>query len=60
MNMLRSESYSALGGLYRKFELCYVVAGERDVVRLRSNFRKGEDVYPYRLKAPFAKASFME
>ena len=56
----KGESYSALGGLYRKFELFYVVADERDVVRLRSNFRKGEDVYLYRLKAPFAKASFME
>jgi hypothetical protein len=56
----KGESYSALGGLYRKFELFYVVADERDVVRLRSNFRKGQDVYLYRLKAPFAKASFME
>jgi hypothetical protein len=56
----KGETYSALGGLYRRFELIYIVADERDVVRLRSNFRKGEDVYLYRLKADHAKASFME
>lgn len=54
------ESYSALGGLYRQFELIYVVADERDVIRLRSNYRKGEDVFLYRLKAHKARASFME
>lgn len=43
------ESYSAIGGLYRQFELIYVVADERDVVRVRTNFRTGEDVYLYRL-----------
>jgi hypothetical protein len=56
----KGESYSAIGGLYRKFELIYIVADERDVVRLRSNFRKGEDVYLYRVNAPHAKESFME
>jgi len=56
----KGEAYSALGGLYRMFELTYVVADERDVVRLRSNFRKGEDVYLYRLNAPRARESFME
>ena len=54
------EAYSALGGLYRMFELIYIVADERDVVRLRSDFRKGEDVYLYRLKAPRARDTFME
>jgi hypothetical protein len=44
------ESYSAIGGLYRQFELIYIVAEERDVIRVRSNYRKGEDVYLYRLK----------
>lgn len=56
----KGEAYSALGGLYRQFELTYVVADERDVIRVRSNYRKGEDVYLYRLKAKFLKASFME
>ncbi len=56
----QGESYSALGGLYRQFELTYVVADERDVIRLRTNFRKNEDVYLYRLKLPFIKQSFLE
>ncbi len=45
------ESYSALRGFFRNYELVYVVADERDVVRLRSNYR-GEDVYVYRLDVP--------
>ena len=56
----RGETYSALGGLYRRFELTCVVADERDVIRLRTNFRKGEEVYLYRLEAPFARAGFLE
>lgn len=56
----KGESYSALGGLYRQFELTYVVADERDVIRLRTNYRKGEDVYLYRLKAPMVRDAFME
>ena len=56
----KGESYSALGGLYRQFELIYVVADERDVIRVRTNYRKGEDVYLYHLNAPLAKNSFME
>lgn len=43
------ESYSAIGGFYRQYELIYIVADEIDVLRLRTNFRKGEDVYLYRL-----------
>lgn len=49
------ESYSAIGGLYRQFELIYIAADERDVIRVRTNFRKGEDVYLYRLTLPLAR-----
>ena len=35
-------------GFFRQFELVYVVADERDVVRLRTNYR-GERVFLYRL-----------
>ena len=56
----KGEAYSALGGLYRQYELFYVVADERDVIRLRTNFREGEDSYLYRLKGPNARDSFME
>jgi hypothetical protein len=41
------QSYSAIGGLYRQFELIYIVADERDVIRVRTNYRKGEDIYLY-------------
>jgi hypothetical protein len=56
----KGEAYSALGGLYRQFELFYVVADERDVIRVRSNYRQGEDVYLYRLNAARAREAFME
>lgn len=39
------ESYSAVGGLYRQFELIYIVGDERDLIGVRTNFRPGEDVY---------------
>jgi len=43
------EKYSTLAGFFRKYELYYVVADERDVIRLRTNFRHNptEDVYIY-------------
>jgi hypothetical protein len=44
------EAYSAIGGFFRQYELIYLVADERDVVRVRTNYREGEDVYLYRLK----------
>ena len=47
----RGEEYSALLGFFRQFELYYVVADERDVVRLRTNYRD-EDVYLYPLRIP--------
>jgi len=45
------ESYSALLGFFRQYELYYVASDERDVVGLRTNHR-GEEVFLYRLKAP--------
>jgi len=45
----RGEEYSALRGFFRQYELYYVVADERDVVRLRTNYR-GERVFLYRLR----------
>ncbi len=46
----KNETYGLISGLYRQFELIYIVGSESDVVRLRTNFRKNEDVYLYRLK----------
>ena len=49
----KKESYSTLAGFFRQYELYYVVADERDVVRVRTTYRKPqEDVYIYRLRPP--------
>ena len=47
----KGESYSAVKGLFRQFELTYIIADERDLVRLRTNYRPGEEVCLYRLQA---------
>jgi Domain of unknown function (DUF4105) len=47
----KGEGYSAVKGLFRQFELVYIVAAERDLVRLRTNYRQGEEVYLFRLKS---------
>ncbi len=51
----RTQQYSALEGFFKQYELIYVVADERDLIRLRTNFR-GEEVYLYRLAAPVERA----
>jgi len=49
----RGEGYSTLKGFFRQYELYYVVADERDVIRVRTNFRRPpEDVYLFRLQVP--------
>ncbi len=49
------QQYSTLEGFYRQYTLVYVVADERDVVRLRTNYRR-EDVYLYHTVASPAQA----
>lgn len=44
------QTYSAIAGFYRQYELIYTMADERDVIRVRTNYREGEDVYLYRLR----------
>jgi hypothetical protein len=60
----RSEEYSTLKGFFRQYELYYVVADERDVLRVRTNYRKDppEDVYLFRVRGPTenARRVFME
>jgi hypothetical protein len=49
----KGESYSTLAGFFRQYELYYVVADERDVVRVRTTYRRPqEDVYIYRINGP--------
>jgi Domain of unknown function (DUF4105) len=47
----RGEGYSTVQGFFRQYELYYVVADERDVIRLRTNYRHDppEEVYLYRV-----------
>jgi len=45
----KGEEYSAIKGFFKQYEITYVVADERDLVRLRTNYRH-EDVYLYRLR----------
>ncbi len=51
----KGESFSAIKGLLRRYELMYVAADEKDVIKLRSNYRK-DSVYLYPIKADKSKA----
>jgi len=48
----KGEGYSTIKGFFRQYELFYVVADERDVIRLRTNLRDDppEEVYRFRLQ----------
>ena len=49
----KGESYSTLAGFFRQYELYYVVADERDVIRVRTTYRQPqEEVYIYRVNGP--------
>ena len=52
------EGYSTLRGFFRQYELYYVVADERDVIGLRTNYRFNpqEDVYIYPMSGSLADA----
>jgi hypothetical protein len=47
----KEQAYSAAAGFFRQFPMHYVVADERDVIRLRTNYR-GEHVWLYLLRTP--------
>jgi hypothetical protein len=49
------QNYSVLRGLYRQYTLIYILADERDSIRVRSNYRH-EDVYLYHTLASPAQA----
>jgi Domain of unknown function (DUF4105) len=53
----RGQDYSTLKGFFKQYTLFYVVADERDVIRLRTTYRQPpEDVYVYRTRVPPAQA----
>jgi len=45
------EGFDPLASMFKQFELVYVVGDERDLVRLRTDYRD-EEVYLYRLRVP--------
>ncbi|EPF80354.1 Lnb N-terminal periplasmic domain-containing protein [Acinetobacter rudis] len=57
----RQESFSAIGGFFRQFELSLIAADEEDIVYTRSNIRH-EQVYFFPVKMPKAamQALFIE
>lgn len=59
----RGEDYSSLKGFFKQYEIIYVVADERDLIRLRTDYRRPpEDVYLYRTRMTpeNARKLFME
>jgi hypothetical protein len=48
------EGFNPIASLFKQFELIYVVGDERDLVRVRTNYRK-ETVYLYRLDSSLDK-----
>lgn len=57
----KGESFSAGKGLLRQYELMYVVADERDVVKLRSNYRHDKVfVYPVKTTPEKMRAVFVD
>jgi len=55
------QDYSTVLGCFRQYELIVVTADERDLIRLRTNYRKGEEVSMYRFQAgpEVARAMFL-
>src|SRR5262245_19039814 len=50
----RTRPYGTVPGFFKQYELVYVVADERDAIRVRTNYRRSppEDLYLYRVVAP--------
>ena len=51
----KGEAFDPFKALFRRYELLYVVGDERDLVRLRSNYRK-DSVFVYKVATEPAKA----
>jgi hypothetical protein len=55
----KGQAYSSIAGFFRQYTLYYAVGDERDIVRVRTNYRRDplEQVYLYRLRGSEAAAS---
>ena len=48
----KGEAYSSIAGFFKRYELIYVVGDERDLIRVRTNYRRPQErVYLYRTRA---------
>lgn len=57
----KGEVYDPIKGLFNKYELMYVIADERDVIKLRTNYRKDlVYVYPVKTTKEKTKAIFLD
>lgn len=57
----KGESYDPVKGLLRQYELMYVVADERDVIQLRTNYWQSEVfLYPTRATPKAAREMFVD
>ena len=56
------QGYSAIRSFFRQFTIVYVLASESDVIRLRTNYRSGENVYLYHMAASpeWSRALFLQ
>ena len=49
----RGEDYSTIKGFFKQYELIYIAGDERDLLRVRTDYRNPqEDVYLYRTRMP--------
>ncbi len=57
----KGESFSPLGGFFRKYEIMYVLGDERDLIKLRSSHRKSSVfLYPMKIKKSKIKGIFLD
>lgn len=57
----KGESFHPVKGLFNKYELMYVIADEKDVIKLRSNYRKDlVYLYPAKTTKEKTKALFLD
>jgi Domain of unknown function (DUF4105) len=59
----KGEAYSTLAGFFRRYELIYVVGDERDLIRVRTNYRRPEEhayLYRTRMNPVNARRLFLE
>jgi hypothetical protein len=58
----QGEASTLLGTLYKNFELIYLACDERDVIRLRTNYRSDNDSFLYKLhyRPEVTRSRFLE